>query len=98
MAEAPKVQFHREDEEDYEVQLRFNEPALKLIQSKPFDLEDCPKGILITFPKIDSYNSFKVTDKKREVTFDSEHDVESEWYPMAEEVNGYYLINLYLED
>jgi hypothetical protein len=98
MAETPKVQFYRKDEEDIEVQLKFNEPALKLIQSKPFDLEDCKKGILITFPTIDSYNSFKVTSKKREVDFDSEHDVESEWYPMTEEVNGYYLIDLYFED
>lgn len=95
MNKEPKVQFFREDEECSEVTLRFNEPALKLIQSKPFEIEDCPKGILITFPTIDSYNSFKVTSKEREVIFESGYDVESEWYPLIEEVNGYYLIDLY---
>jgi hypothetical protein len=98
MNKEPKVQFFREDEECSEVTLRFNEPALKLIQSRSFNIEDYPKGILITFPSVDSYNSFKVTNKKREIEAESESDAKSGWYPMTEEANGYYLIDLYVNE
>lgn len=90
-----KVQFYRPDEEDSEAIIRFNESALKIIQSRKFNVEDCPKGILITFPSIDNYNSFKVTNKSREATIESDHDVDSGWYPMTKTEQGYFLIDLY---
>jgi hypothetical protein len=90
-----KVQFYRPDEACSEAVIRFNESALKIIQSKKFNVEDCPKGILITFPTVDNYNSFKVTSKKREAKIECAHDVDSGWFPMTKTEQGHFLIDLY---
>ena len=92
-----RVEVIRPDEFHEEVVLKFNEAALSVIQSKPFNVEVIPQGILITFPQVDHHKAMKVTNKKRECKTKFIEDFEDGWYEMVRFGKEDYLIDIILE-
>lgn len=92
-----RVEVIRPDELHEEVILKFNEAALSVMQSIPFNVEVVPQGILITFPKIDHHQALKVTNKRREVKVRFHEDFEDGWYDLVKLGEEDYLIDIILE-